>query len=324
MNLEQRKGFSKGLKFEKEISQFEKLRHLKKLHHLELTINLFIKRDDLLHPQISGNKWRKLKYNLLEIKETNKQQLLTFGGAFSNHIAAVAAAGKEYNVPTVGIIRGEKMELLNPTLAFVKEMGMHLKFISRTQYKQKNDPLFLKELQAEFGDFYCLPEGGSNELAVKGCREIISEIEQQMDGLPDYFCVCCGTGGTIAGMIAELKGHSKVIGFSALKGNFLQEEVVNLLAKSDIPEYNNWEINTDYHFGGYAKWKPPLIDFINQFKRNHNIPLDPIYTGKMFYGIFDLMKNGFFEKGATIVAVHTGGLQGIEGFNQRFGDLIDQ
>ncbi len=285
-------------------------------------IRLLLKRDDLLHPEISGNKWRKLKFNLEAFQLSDAQQLLTFGGAFSNHIAAVAAAGKAYNFPTIGIIRGEKINPLNPTLTFAESCGMTFKFISRTAYRQKGEPGFLEKLKSEFGDFYALPEGGSNALAVQGCREIISETEAQLPVLPDYFCVCCGTGGTIAGMIAELAERAKTIGFSALKGDFLQDEVIDLLEKSNSSIFKNWQIQTDYHFGGYAKWKPELIHFINTFKRESGVALDPIYTGKMLYGIFDLLEQDYFEKGATILAVHTGGLQGIKGFNARFGDLI--
>lgn len=285
-------------------------------------VRLLLKRDDLLHPEISGNKWRKLKFNIEAFQASNAQKLLTFGGAFSNHIAAVAAAGKAYNFSTIGIIRGEKIEPLNPTLTFAESCEMTLKFVSRTAYRQKKEPDFLEKLKTEFGDFYAIPEGGSNALAVQGCREIIREIVSQTPILPDYFCVCCGTGGTITGIIAELAGRAKVLGFSALKGNFLQEEVINLLEKSGSSTFNNWQIQTDYHFDGYAKWKPELIDFINAFKQENDVALDPIYTGKMLYGIFDLLKQDYFEKGTTILAVHTGGLQGIEGFNSRFGKLI--
>lgn len=285
-------------------------------------IRLLIKRDDLLHPKISGNKWRKLKYNLVSFHQSNAAQLLTFGGAFSNHIAAVAAAGKAYKIPTIGVIRGEKIEPLNPTLSFATACGMQLKFVSRTAYRQKNDSGFLENLRQELGNFYAIPEGGSNVLAVKGCMEIIAEIEEQLDALPDYCCVCCGTGGTMAGMVAGLKGGSQMLGFAALKGDFLAKEVAELLAKAKQPTFKNWHINNDFHFGGYAKWKPELVAFINDFKQTHGLALDPIYTGKMLYGILDLVKQGYFKQGATILAVHTGGLQGIQGFNERFGGLL--
>lgn len=283
-------------------------------------IRLFIKRDDLLHPQISGNKWRKLKYNLEEIQQQQKSILLTFGGAFSNHIAATAAVGKLYGIKTVGIIRGEELNAQNSTLSFAQANGMALKFISRADYRKKESASFLRELKAEFGEFYALPEGGTNCFALRGCAEIITEIDKEITA--DYYCVSCGTGGTISGMVTGLK-KGKILGFSALKGDFLQKEVAELLSLCR-PTFKpfNYNINTDYHFGGYAKFKPELITFINDFRKKYGIQLDPIYTGKMFFGVFDLVKKGYFAEGSTVVAVHTGGLQGIEGFNARYGELI--
>ena len=285
-------------------------------------LRLLLKRDDCLHPDISGNKWRKIKYNLVEFRKLNYRQLLTFGGAFSNHIAAVAAAGQLYNFATIGIIRGEQTNPLNPTLTFAQQCGMQLKFISRTAYRLKNQPDFLAALKNEWGDFYLLPEGGSNIAALRGCREIIEEVAAELPVLPDYFCVPCGTGTTMAGIVAALQNKANIIGFSALKGDFLPKEITDLLTAIDQPVYDNWQINTDYHFGGYAKWQPGLIDFINQFKLDNQIALDPVYTGKMMYGIVDLISKNYFREGSTILAVHTGGLQGIEGFNERFGRLI--
>ena len=284
-------------------------------------IELLVKRDDLLHPEVSGNKWRKLKYNLIEARKQNQATLLTLGGAFSNHIAAVAAAGELLDFETIGIIRGEKMEPLNSTLAFAEKCGMRLHFVDRKMYKERNEPTFLKKLKNEFGDFYFLPEGGTNQLAIKGCAEIIDELENELPESPDFICVAVGTGGTAAGIISQAAvkfPKAKIVCFPALKGNFLQKEIETLLQL----QLDNWHLRTEYHFGGYAKWNSELIDFINDFKTNYNIPLDPLYTGKMFYGIFDLIEKGFFPKGSKIVAVHTGGLQGIKGFNQRFGDII--
>ncbi len=303
-------------------------------------IQLFIKRDDLIHtphlsqkaPSVSGNKFRKLKYNLLEMQQLNKHGLITFGGAFSNHIHAVAAAGQLLSVPTVGIIRGEKPPVLNTTLAFAESCGMSLHFISRSEYRNKD--LIVKDLENQYPDYYWLPEGGTNTFALHGVAEIVPEIITDLGAQPDYICVACGTGGTTAGIVSATSTLSKpinVLGFSALKGDFLEQEVAELLNQAkntiyteggifDLKKY--WHINNDYHFGGYAKWTPTLIDFINDFKQKHAIPLDPIYTGKMLYGIFDLVEKGFFPKNTTLVAVHTGGLQGIEGFNQRFKQQI--
>ncbi len=283
-------------------------------------IRVYVKRDDLLHPFVSGNKWRKLKYNLLEAEEKGHKTLLTFGGAFSNHIAAVAAAGSEFDFKTIGIIRGEKVEPLNPTLAYATQQGMELHFVSRTDYKKRSAPDFIKKFEKQFGTFYHLPEGGTNHLAIKGCSEIIEEINSDLMQRPDYICAPCGTGGTLAGLIAKADPATHILGFSALKGDFLKEEIKTLLSSFDANHSQNWSLNTDYHFGGYAKWTPELVNFINE--KRSKIILDPIYTGKMFFGIFDLIQKGFFKSGSTIVALHTGGLQGIEGFNQRFGQVL--
>ena len=286
-------------------------------------LRLFIKREDLIHPTISGNKWRKLKYNLQQAKAQKHTTLLTFGGAFSNHIYAVAAAGKVFNFQTIGIIRGERMNPLNPTLQFALDQGMELAFVSRTEYRQKMDPSYLQSLHKKWGTFYPIPEGGTNVYALQGCAEIAEEISQQMSPSPDYICTCCGTGGTMSGIIQGTDRSSHILGFAALKGNFLSKEIANLLAMNKVVSATNWSIINDYHFGGYAKFNSILIDFINQFKQQHQIPLDPIYTGKMMYGIFDLIEQGYFPDGSTIVGIHTGGLQGIVGFNQRFGNLIE-
>lgn len=290
-------------------------------------IQLWIKRDDLLRVgdehAFCGNKWRKLKYNLLEAHRQNLSTLLTFGGAYSNHLAAVAQAGQIFDFQTIGIIRGEAHELLNPTLEFCKRQGMHLHHLDRESYRHKHELAFEERLRKQFGEFYLLPEGGTNALALQGCREIVSEIGQQIDGeMPDFIAVSCGTGGTLAGIILELAGRSRVLGISVLKGDFLKQEVSQLLETSG-KIYSNWQIQTNYHCGGYAKFTPELIEFINQFKAKYGIPLDPVYTGKLFFGLFDLIRKNFFPPGSSIVAVHTGGLQGIAGFNERFGHVID-
>lgn len=267
-----------------------------------------LKREDQIHPFVSGNKFRKLKYNLKAVKDQNRHTLLTFGGAFSNHIAATASAGREYGIQTIGIIRGEELEDKidkNPTLAFAKAQGMQLQFISREKYKLKDTPDILKYFKKCFGDFYLLPEGGTNSLAVKGCEEILTP----QDTIFDYICVPVGTGGTMAGIVNSSKPHQRIVGFSALKGNFLEKEIKKWTTKI------NWEITDAFCFGGYAKVNEELVDFINEFKTKTNIALDPIYTGKMLYGIFELAKSGFFPKNSRILAIHTGGLQGIQGMN---------
>ncbi|TYB72508.1 1-aminocyclopropane-1-carboxylate deaminase/D-cysteine desulfhydrase [Bizionia gelidisalsuginis] len=277
------------------------------LRHNE-DVEVYLKREDAIHPIISGNKYRKLKYNVAFAKENNDGTLLTFGGAFSNHIIATAAAGKSAGLKTIGIIRGEelaKKTVHNETLEYAKRCGMHLKFVSREQFRDKSNPEFLNALENEFGSFYAVPEGGTNDLAVKGCEEILSEGDKSFD----VVCASVGTGGTISGLINSSNPNQKILGFSALKGSFLQEDI------SKFANRKNWELITDYHFGGYAKIKPELITFINQFKAQNDIPLDPIYTGKMLFGISDLIKKGYFAKGTKILAIHTGGLQGIAGMN---------
>jgi len=271
-------------------------------------VELYLKREDKIHPFISGNKYRKLKYNLIESQNKKHDTLLTFGGAYSNHIAAVASAGKEFGFKTIGVIRGEELAdkiSENPTLSVAQNCGMQFKLISREVYRTKTTSSFINTLKNELGNFYMIPEGGTNELAVKGCEEIFIEEDKTFD------IICCpvGTGGTISGLINASEPNQKILGFAALKGDFLQKEIGKFTAKS------NWELVTDYHFGGYAKINSTLVEFINRFKQEYNIPLDPIYTGKMMFGIFDLIKKGYFKKGAKILAIHTGGLQGIDGMN---------
>jgi len=283
---------------------------IKRIKNQYIDKKLFLKREDLLHPSVSGNKLRKLKYNLEFAAKNDFSALLTFGGAFSNHIAAVASAGKEFGFKTIGIIRGEELESKiedNATLRFAKHCGMTFKFVSRSDYRRKTDSDFINNLKDEFDEFYLIPEGGTNALAIKGCQEILTQKDREFD----FICCPVGTGGTILGLINSALPHQKILGFPALKGDFLTEEIAKFATNK------NWELITDYHFGGYAKVSDELIAFINQFKHLHNIPLDPIYTGKMMFGICDLVENGYFPKHSKILAIHTGGLQGIEGMNAK-------
>jgi 1-aminocyclopropane-1-carboxylate deaminase len=274
------------------------------------SIAVYIKREDLIHPFVSGNKFRKLKYNLLQAIAENQETLLTFGGAFSNHIAAVAFAGKEKGLKTIGIIRGDELAgkiSENPTLLFAQNCGMRLEFISRAEYRLKNEDSFLENLKTKFGNFYLIPEGGTNALAIKGCQEILTEE----DTVFDYICCSIGTGGTISGIINSAEPHQKVLGFPALKGDFLKEEIRN------FAQNENWELITDYHFGGYGKVNSELIGFINQFYKENQIPLDPIYTGKMVFGVIDLIHKNYFPPHSKILLIHTGGIQGIQGMNMK-------
>jgi 1-aminocyclopropane-1-carboxylate deaminase/D-cysteine desulfhydrase-like pyridoxal-dependent ACC family enzyme len=280
----------------------------------ERKISLFIKREDLNHPHMSGNKWYKLKYNIREAKEQGKDTLLTFGGAYSNHIYATAAAGKIFNFNTIGIIRGEEHNPLNSTLSFAKENGMKLYYLDRESYRKKNSPETLDKLIKIFGDFYLLPEGGTNELAVNGCSEMIRKVNIDYD----YICCPCGTGGTLAGLITGLNGDRFALGFAVLKGaSFLEENVNSLLQSSNRRFLKNWHINLNYHFGGYAKFNKELLNFIERFISQTEIPIEPIYTGKMLFGIYDLIANGFFQEETRIITIHTGGMQGLMGLQSK-------
>ncbi|MDW5287598.1 1-aminocyclopropane-1-carboxylate deaminase/D-cysteine desulfhydrase [Formosa sp. PL04] len=274
----------------------------------DYNISLSIKREDEIHPFVSGNKYRKLYYNVLKAKEEAHTTLLTFGGAYSNHIAAVAHAGKVSGFKTIGIIRGEELALqtdLNPTLKFAESCGMDFKFVTRADYRNKETDAFIQGLQVAFGDFYLIPEGGTNTLAVQGCEHILTPQDSEFD----YICCAVGTGGTISGLINSSKPHQTVLGFPALKGDFLQNNISKFVAKT------NWKLITDYHFGGYAKINADLVRFINQFKSDYTVSLDPVYTGKVLFGIMDLIRKGYFPEHSKILMIHTGGLQGIAGMN---------
>lgn len=272
-------------------------------------VSLFVRREDLAHPVVSGNKYRKLKYNLQRAKEEGHHTLLTFGGAFSNHILATAHAGKANGFKSIGIIRGEELSgdfSKNPTLSSAKAVGMQLYFVSRQEYREKHREAFLDKLKLRFGRFYLLPEGGTNALAIKGCSEILQDDDSRFDVL----CCAVGTGGTLAGIISASQPGQKVIGFPVLKGAYLKKDICSFVDR------DNWQLQPDYHFGGYAKINETLIAFINGFRKSTGLPLDPIYTGKLFFGILDMARKNMFRPGTKILAIHTGGLQGIAGMNQ--------
>lgn len=269
---------------------------------IERGITLYVKRDDLIHPYVSGNKWRKLKYNLLEAEKQEATTLLTFGGAFSNHIAATAAAGQAMGFDTIGIIRGDELQVdSNPTLRFASECGMKLLFVSREAYRNK------EELAQKHGvGYYIIPEGGSNILAVKGVAEVVSEIQSQLHTPVDYLCTALGTGGTAAGLLSASKVKVLVFPSLKIKADEATQMILQHLSVSEVKA----EIMTDYHFGGYGKVTKELWQFIKTFENQTHIPLEQVYTGKMMFGIYDLVKKGFFKRGQVIVALHTGGLQG--------------
>ncbi|MFC4529249.1 1-aminocyclopropane-1-carboxylate deaminase/D-cysteine desulfhydrase [Sphaerisporangium dianthi] len=269
-------------------------------------VRLFVKRDDLLHPELPGNKWRKLKYNLAEAARQEKRTLLTFGGAYSNHIRATAAAGRRFGFATVGVIRGEEHLPLNPTLARAAAWGMRLTYLDRTAYRAKHTPAVISRLRDEWGDVYLLPEGGSNALAVKGCAELSAEIDAQLAA--DVVCCACGTGGTLAGIASGLLRGRRAIGFPVLKGGeYLAGEVERLQREAFGAPSSNWSLECGFHFGGYAKSTAELEAFVEDFAARHGLLLDRVYIAKMMYGVFELAGRGAFEAGTRVVAVVTGG-----------------
>jgi 1-aminocyclopropane-1-carboxylate deaminase len=288
---------------------------IQQIHHDISTNNveIHVLRLDLMHPFVNGNKWFKLKYNLEAAKQENLNTILTFGGAFSNHIYATAAAGNLLNFHTIGVIRGEETLPLNPTLDFAAKQGMQLVYIDRQTYRQRNTQTLEQELTARFGNVFLIPEGGSNLYGVKGCTEIIDTIISDFDTI----CVACGTATTLTGIALSLNAKQRVIGFPVLKGgDYLKRDIDNLLAEYlslglPVPGDRSlsWELVCNYHFGGYAKVNKELIEFKKGFEQMHGIPLDYVYTAKMFYGVIDLIKLGYFD-GCRLLLVHTGGLQG--------------
>lgn len=279
----------------------------------EKGVELAIKRLDLIHPLISGNKFFKLKYNLEEAVNEGYKSILTFGGAYSNHIQASSAASKLFGLNSIGLIRGEETLPLNPTLDFAQSQGMKIEYVNRADYRRKNETEYLDELKKKYPNCFIIPEGGTNSLAIQGTAEILE------DGDKDYsdIILSIGTGGTFTGILKSLQPNQKALGISSLKGSFINKEISELLEKNQILTNGEWEINTAYHFGGYAKYNQVLIDFIWEFYESFGIVLDPIYTGKMMFGIWDLIKKDQFLKGSKVLAIHTGGLQGNFGFYER-------
>lgn len=282
-------------------------------------VRLLVKRDDLIHPLISGNKWRKLKYNLAAARRLGHDTLLSFGGAYSNHIHALAAAAHTEGYKSIGVIRGEAQA--NPTLDDARAWGMQLHFVSRACYRDRNSGAFLDALRRRCGDFYLLPEGGSNALAVRGCAEIGAELDAQC---PAYDCVCCacGSAGTLAGIAAGLRRGARALGFAALRaGAALEAEVARLHAAASVTASAPWRIEHGYHGGGYARFDAALVRFMDEFSARHGIPLEPIYTAKLFYGLYAVIQRGDFGRGETVVALHSGGLQGLRGAADRLAAL---
>lgn len=274
----------------------------------EKGINLYVKRDDLIHPYVSGNKLYKLKYNVEDAILQGYDGILTFGGAYSNHLVATAAYCNYIGLRCIGIVRGEELaSTLNPALQYCVEQGMQLHFVSREEYRQKESADFIARLKDRFGDFfYIVPEGGGNALGVKGASEILHGF----DALPyTHFMAACGTGTTLAGMVLtpSLLPSTKVWGLSVLKGEDTLTPTVEqyVVGNDNLP---NWKVINGYHHGGYAKTTPELLEFIARFKEAQGITLDTVYTGKLFFAIYKMAEEGLIHSQSNILAIHTGGI----------------
>lgn len=280
---------------------------LEKLDHQlfkEKELNVFVKRDDLIHPFISGNKWRKGQPVIQYMKDNNINTALTFGGAYSNHIYSFAYACKQADIQSIGIIRGDELanKPFNDTLKFAVEQGMKLVFVTRQEYKQRSNADYLFYLKNKY-NAYIVPEGGTTLLAKDGFSNMISEINE--DIVFDTIISASGTGGTISGICANLKNHQKAISIPVLKG--IENDIKKTI--NAFSEHSNYDIIDAYSFGGYGKYNKELLDFISWFDA-HYFEIEQVYTGKVFYALFDLVKKDYFKKNSTIVIVHTGGLQG--------------
>jgi len=270
-------------------------------------VELWLKRDDLLHPVISGNKWRKLKYIVDHALALGCNTLISMGGAYSNHLHALAYVGNLLGLRTIGYIRGERTDLLTPTLRDMLAWGMRLEFVSRSDYRVLRNYKGWRDLPGIGPGQYWLPEGGAQALALTGVAEMIGEIDKPYQ----HLCLACGTGATLAGTLTTVPKQVSVTGFAVFKNaGFLVEDVSQLIGASNA----SWRINLDYHFGGFAQTTPELLAFIEHFQSQTQVPIEPVYTGKMLYGLFDLLAKGYFQPGQSIIAVHTGGLQGSRGF----------
>lgn len=279
---------------------------------------LYVARIDQVDPYISGNKWFKLKNNLEIAIAEGHDTILTFGGAYSNHIYSASAAARRHDLKSIGIVRGEETLPLNHTLSFAKSNGMQLEYFSREKYRNKATNAVVDELKDKYGKFFLVPEGGSNEHAVKGVADVIEHLGSSFD----YYITPVGTGGTLAGLVHGLKGKGNVLGISALKGmkGGIEKEIKELMIDKS---YVNWNVNHDYHWKGYARMDDDLMKFIKQFKAEHEILLDPIYTSKAAFATLDLIRKGYFEKDSSILFLHTGGLQGWYGMKERYAFVSD-
>ncbi len=287
---------------------------------------VWIKRDDLLHPHLSGNKFRKLKYPLLSIQKkwngTGRAPLLaTMGGIWSNHLHATAFAASTLGFYSAGLVRGSP-GMTSATLDDCRAQGMHIQFVDRETYRVlRNNPhhwqnVLEPDVILPDSSRYWLPEGGSDPGALRGVAELIEEIEKEQGFLPDTILVACGTAATLAGLLAGLKGRSRVVGIAVLKNaGYLRDEVARLLQQAGYPSWDNYDLLLDFHHGGYSKVSPELRQFCHDFYRVTGIPVEPVYTGKVFFALRQLINSGYFQPQETLMAIHTGGMQGARGMS---------
>lgn len=282
-------------------------------------VKTYIKREDAVHPALSGNKWRKLKYNLIDAKDRGFDKLLTFGGAYSNHIYATAAAGNLFGFETYGIIRGEEILPLNHTLQFAEEQGMHLNYLPRNLYRRRNEPEFQRHIAEQFGDVYIVPEGGSNTRALKGVAELVKDIDIDFN----FIVSAVGSGGTAAGIISALNKRQTYIGVPAIKnGGYLSDIIAKFLFEYSGKVYGNWNLATEFHFGGFAKLTKELVEFKIRFEEDNGFELDFIYTAKMLFALEKFINDGSIPENTVVVAIHTGGLQGNKGLQRKADTLL--
>lgn len=274
-------------------------------HNLENHgIRLSIKQDERIHPVLSGNKWRKLKYVLNHVLESGYPGIISMGGGYSNHLHALAYACHQLDLPVVGLVRGEPSSSLTPTLNDVQNWGMQVHFVSRSEYRQLRQAELVAQWRKAYPDYYWLPEGGAVTLALQGVAEILDELPDNYD----WLALACGTGTTLAGLASQLASPRQLLGIAAVKhANFLYRDIAELLGDAHS---DNWQLGLDYHQGGFGRVNPILLERISRFEQQQGIRLEPIYTGKLLMAVEDLINKGFFQAGQHIVLLHSGGLQG--------------
>lgn len=280
-------------------------------------IELLVRRDDLIDAQLSGNKFYKLFFNLRTAREQGFTRLLSFGGAYSNHLHALAAAGNRYGFSTLGVVRGERPAQLSPTLCDAEAWGMQLVFVNREDYRAKIGAELIGDLKARYGDFYLIPEGGANLAGAQGMQLAGQALEQQLKGDYTAVCIACGTGTSLAGLAAGIDRAKPAVGFSVLKGEGNLGATIAATYRELVSSgaTANWRLLSGFHAGGYGKKHPDYLScFWKDFEVESGVRLDPVYTVKLFWGIVSLARQGYWARGARIVAIHSGGLQGRRGF----------